>query len=734
MGSATDTKIDWRKHIEAVARRLLGTPNVHSNSRELRYGRKGSISVELNTGVWHQFEPPETGGGTLDLVIHKTNCRTYGEAAEWVKREVLHMKEDKPVSDDLSSDTQTFDYREYHYFDQHGELRYCVRRYMADKKMSQARWNPRNNKWVTGKSCMSGVQRLTYMLPQIIHHADKNQPLFIAEGEKDVEGLAALRIPATCNSGGAGNWPSEISKWFKDHEVIILPDNDDAGLIHARDVAQKLNGIAKRIRILELPGLPHKGDISDWFDAGGTSEELYKLAEQALDWEDFDFGDIAPHWEMDHDHIIGNSQANMRTAITHLEVTLSYNEFSERLLIQGPEGLPLRRLSDAEVNSLYLEIDEKYKFRPTIEFFRTVVENEARHKNFHPVLDYLGGLQWDGKPRIDTWLIDCAGADDNPYVRAVSRRMLIAAVRRVRQPGVKFDEMVVLINRTQGVNKSTALAVLAGDDEWFSADLPLNARTKEVIEQTVGKWIIEASELKGMHDRQHEHLKAFLSRQVDRARAAYGRLTTDRPRQFIIIGTTNEEQFLRDVTGNRRFWPIEIKEFDIEALRRDRDQLWAEGAYLEARDETIRLPPTLWGLAAIEQNRRMVEPDPWVEILCDKLTDRNGDPMTGKIKSEDVRQIIGLPTERRTQRDNIRVGQSMRLNGWEYKQRRFVGKRCWGYARGTEEEQQHQTIHAYRSDDGKHSNVQYDDDLTGRRDAPERKADEPKMPPIRPRD
>src|SRR5439155_19345511 len=123
-------------------------------------------------------------------------------------------------------------------------------------------------------------------------------------------------------------------------------------------------------------------------------------------------------WERDSKNkgIIANSQANIRAAVAELGAALAYDSFAERLLIAGPEGQPQRTLGDAEVDALYLEIDEQFRFRPSEEFLRTVVENEARASSFHPVRDYLDGLKWDGKRRIDTWLVDYGGAEDTDYV------------------------------------------------------------------------------------------------------------------------------------------------------------------------------------------------------------------------------------------------------------------------------------------------------------------------------
>jgi hypothetical protein len=203
------------------------------------------------------------------------------------------------------------------------------------------------------------------------------------------------------------------------------------------------------------------------------------------------------------------NQDNIRLALHKLGIRVSYDSFADRMLIDGLDGQPTRHLGDAELVRLYLLIDKRYDFRPGMDFFTQVISQTARRNSFHPVRDYLADLVWDDTPRLDTWLCTYAGAADTPYVRAVGRLMLVAAVRRVRQPGCKFDEMPVW-ESAQGLNKSQALRLLAVRDEWFSDDLPLNADGKEVIERTRGRWIVEAAELRGLRKGDVEHLKSFL--------------------------------------------------------------------------------------------------------------------------------------------------------------------------------------------------------------------------------
>jgi predicted P-loop ATPase len=255
----------------------------------------------------------------------------------------------------------------------------------------------------------------------------------------------------------------------------------------------------------------------------------------------------------------------------------------------------------------------------------------------------------------------------------------------------------VFENPEQGTNRSTALAILAVDPNWFSDNLPLNVKGKEVIETLRGKWIIEAAELSGMRKTEIEQLKAFLSRQVDRARLSYGRTPAEVPRQCVFVGTTNHEVYLKDTTGNRRYWPVFIVQFDLEALRRDCDQLWAEAAAREASGASIRLDPRLWPVAAVEQAQRTIV-DPFYETLKMHL----GEYSKGKISSECVWEILDVRGGQRTQDLNARLGKAMRDLDWKRANTagtvKIEGKNMMGYVKG--EEPYEPTIWAHRDRDG----------------------------------
>jgi len=385
--------------------------------------------------------------------------------------------------------------------------------------------------------------------------------------------------------------------------------------------------------------------------------------------------------------ILRDSQENIKRALEKSDISLSYDVFACKPMIVYPAlsgETYTGPLIDEVVTRAWLEIDERFNFRPAKDFFYDVVGAVAAKNKYHPILDYLKTLSWDGIPRVDEWIIRSAKAADTPYVRAVSAIVLLAAVRRVTQPGVKYDEMMVLESGEQGLQKSTALRTLCPDEKWFSDDLPLNVDAKQIVERTAGKWIIEASDLSGMHSSQVEHLKGMLSRQVDGpVRLAYGRLPVEQPRQFIIIGTTNSYTYLSDSTGNRRFWPVRVQRFDVSWIKGNREQIWAEAYSREQSGESIRLDPSLYAHATMQQERRRAE-DPW-EVKLDEVFSRD---KKWRITLDEVYAPLGLSIDRRDPRAGERIHKALHKLGFRRMTvRNADGNPTRGFGRDIEEGQ-----------------------------------------------
>jgi predicted P-loop ATPase len=356
--------------------------------------------------------------------------------------------------------------------------------------------------------------------------------------------------------------------------------------------------------------------------------------------------------------ILANKEENIVRALEQLKVDISFDTFAQKskVIYNGFNG----PLEDFVRNRILLDIDKHFYFKPTGETFDMVLLDRAHHNRRHPVHEYLDDLKWDGVPRVDEFFIKHGGAADTEYVRAVTAIMLIAAVRRVRKPGCKLDEMIVL-EGPQGTGKSSALRTLCPNDDWFSDDFPLDADSKEIIECTAGKWIIEAGELSGIRKAQTEHMKLLMSKQWDGpVRMAYARLPIEVPRQFITVGTTNSRTYLKDETGSRRFWPMLVKEFDLAGIAKVRDQVWAEANQREKAGESIRLVKDLYSMAAFQQERRRIE-DPW-EVEIESLF-----PVDKKARAwpELIWETLHIQKEKRDERSWERILKIMTRLGFE---------------------------------------------------------------------
>lgn len=306
---------------------------------------------------------------------------------------------------------------------------------------------------------------------------------------------------------------------------------------------------------------------------------------------------------------------NAKRAIMGLGLVCRYDEFHHRAFIERADGTPPARVDDKAVLMLRDEITAAYGKEFGLVHVGEAIMTLAYLNGFNPVVEMLAGAEalWDGVARLNRLGPDYFHTEKSRLAAACFRKVMIAAVRRARSPGCKFDQILVL-ESPEGWDKSTAWRVLAGDENFSDADI-LSKDAKAVQEELADIWIHEIADLAGLSRADVDHVKAFASRTNDRARPAYGRFLLDQPRQSIEVGTTNAETYLVSITGNRRFWTFKMDaRVDIAALVRDRLQIWGEAAAAEAAGETLVLDEKLWGDAATAQEERRVV-DPWEDEL-----------------------------------------------------------------------------------------------------------------------
>ncbi|TFW54399.1 virulence-associated E family protein [Bradyrhizobium sp. MOS001] len=294
----------------------------------------------------------------------------------------------------------------------------------------------------------------------------------------------------------------------------------------------------------------------------------------------------------------------------------------------------------------------------------------ARKLAFHPVRDYLNQLIWDGRDRLSSWLSYYCGAEQSDYAAQVGRLFMISMVARIFQPGCKSDYMLILEGQ-QGISKSTVCKILGG--EWFSDCLPDVANGgKDLLMHLSGKWLIEIGELSAMSKADSNKLKEFITRESEVYRRPYDRLETEQKRQCVFIGTTNKSTYLRDETGARRFWPVTTTSIDTDALKADRDQLFAQATAEYHRDKKW------WPDSDFERERiaprqeARYDADVWEDLIvshCKTI----GKAMIWEI----ARDALRLDVAKITRADQNRIAAILERIGWVRLSKDSKGNRYW---------------------------------------------------------
>ena len=325
---------------------------------------------------------------------------------------------------------------------------------------------------------------------------------------------------------------------------------------------------------------------------------------------------------------------------------LAYDEFSgdvlKRRLPPGPAAL-LGEWRDIDSSFARIWLEEQYNLSPATLLVDEAIQAVAHLHAVHVVKEYLEPLRWDSKPRLKTLAIRYFGADDNPVHRFVMQAWMVGAVKRIYEPGAKFDNVLVLEGK-QGIRKSTALAVLGGP--WHAESIT-DAGSKDSLMILRGKWIVEFSEFDALGRVETSRIKQHISDSNDVYRPTYGRRAITVQRQNVFAATVNPEKYLRDVTGARRFWPVRCEHIDIDALHRDRDQLWAEALHLYHQDEQTWATPEMTYLTEAQEERFME--DPWEEHVIDCTYGK------AQVLVKDVLSYLRVDVPKQTQSDKNRV-------------------------------------------------------------------------------
>jgi hypothetical protein len=530
--------------------------------------------------------------------------------------------------------------------------------------------------------------------------ADPTLPVIITEGEK--KGLALWRLALQSNGTGKpaflpvalpGVWSFRSTVGARENaqgervpEKGFLPDFDriawagrritilfDANAatnpkVQAapRELARELTRRGAEVWIADLPDAPGVNGVDDCLGVFGLAKalEVLKLAVR-YDWRKelirSDKDKVLP--------IFANAVTALRCAPEWSGV-LAYDQFALSVvaLRETPWGIAdaWSDQDDRRATEWLQRAGIMVKLTETGQAVQTVAGDHA----FHPVREYLDGLEWDKISRIDDWLRLYAGVDPTDLTRAIGARWLISGVARIYEPGCKVDCCLIL-EGPQSIGKSTALSILGG--EWYSDDLA-QLGNKDAALGTRGKWIIELAELDSIARATPSAIKAFISRGTDHFRVPYGRRAYDFPRECIFAGSVNHPAYLRDETGGRRFWPVVCGPMSLDLLRRDRDQLWAEAvARYKLKERWWLDTPELLQEAEFEQSQRY-DDDPWEEPIRAFLATQS---------STSVSQVLGFALDKEvqhwTQQDKNRVAKILQRLNWERYRKRAGSGLEWRY-------------------------------------------------------
>lgn len=621
---------EFSQYAEPAARLLLGEPNptLSTPGKELRYGRRGSLSLDVEKATFYDHEQGE-GWGLLDFIKNRTG---EPNPLAWLEQQGIKA----PANDDRST-IQRRIVACYDYCNEYGEIAYQVVRY-EPKDFRQRQ--PDDTKPGGWNWSIKGVAPLPYRLPDLL--ANPTAPVFVVEGEKDCDTLAQLGLIATCNSGGAKKgghgWPDEISHYFTGRRVVVLPDNDATGKAHAQSVAFKLTRNGAQVQLLNLPGLPEKGDVTDWLNRGGTVAQLLEMASTAPVWQGNqpapepvnDNGQIQTLDQMPTVHPYSwphmsdknqplNTIPNLAHLLAHYRFTVRYDVIRKDIVIRFPGQTASQDNQRETALNEILSLCALNRM-PKSEAAAYLL-NLADANLLNPVMDWITSKPWDGRSRFADLLatVETRADFSRELFALMLRRWLVSAVAAAAKPTGFWSKGVLVFQGEQSLGKTAWFRALLPDTmrDLLKVDAHIDPDSKDSIISAVSHWLVELGELDGtMRKADIARLKGFISQDVDQFRRPYARTEAKYQRRTVFFASVNPEQFLADDTGNVRWWTVPVSKIDHEHSI-DVQQLWAEAfSWFSAgerwwldRDEEAQLN---------ESNRNYEKANPIEELLLSK--------------------------------------------------------------------------------------------------------------------
>jgi putative DNA primase/helicase len=645
-----------------------------------------SLSINLKTGVWSDFASGE-GGGDLISLYAAMNGIEQGEAykqltnghapaalslpARPVKtpdlKIVLPVPSDAPAPK-MVHPTHGVPSASWHYRDAHGATLGYVARYDPPEGRKQiVPWV-----WADGK----GWSMKQFPEPRPLYGLDRltfGARVLIVEGEKAADAAQAIvgeRYAVLTWPGGAQALGKADFTPLHGRKVLLWPDADEPGVACMRKLAERLLPVCAEVKVLDVSDQPDGWDAADcgfdwnafltWarprarlFEVAPPPAPVPAKLAEAPKPSGFGLWDQLGLALNDKGAPLNNLDNVVRAieADPDLKGRIWYDEFLDAIVTtwQGSQ----RRWKDADDVLLQLYMQRHVGLnRIGVQTCHDAALVAAFHDTRNECRDWLESLKWDGVPRVNYLMSEGLGAEENSYTEAVGRCWLISMVARVFKPGCKVDTVPVL-EGSQGAGKSTALRILGG--KWFT-ECHESVLTKDFYGVLQGHMLVEISEMHSFTRAEVERVKGIITCQIDRYRKAYGRNTEDHPRHTVLACTTNRDDWQRDDTGARRFWPIRCGRVDHDWLQRHRDQLFAEAVMLYRGGVSWWDVPTDRQAEETEARRDV---DSWEPVIEHWLYGKTR-VMVTDILSDCLKIEIG----RHDQMVQKRVGRVLRALGW----------------------------------------------------------------------
>jgi len=665
---------------------------------DLRGGRGDSCRVNIKTGVWCEFAggPDEKGGDLISLYarIHgKTQGEAYLDLCEQFRFNHTNPnppalpKQKTPIVPPATSHPPMrhskfgLPVKTWVYRDEAGQPCFYVARYDTPDGKQFLPWTyTSEQRW----------QCKGWPAPRPLYNLDKlaarpKAPVLICEGEKAADAAEELTQGIyVCTTWPNGSKAVSKANWafLRDRNVLIWPDADAPGRAAADQIAQILAPISATVKVLDVTGQPSGWDAADAIEGGWRWDGFKEWAKPRAIKIDVTVsespanvsGSVYAMWEQlglpttTNGSPIINTEAiyKVLTGTPGLNEIVWIDRFHQKILTHGP-----REWTDVDTLELCLKIQSEFGLKRLGDdtVYKTLRILAARNERNEP-RDWMNSLVWDGQARVERFFVDYFGCQESGYVLSASKNWWISLVARIFEPGCQMDNMLILKGK-QGIYKSTALRIIGG--QWY-ANSGHNVLSKDFYQSLQGKLIIEIAELDTFDRASINTIKDVVSNPTDRFRVPYERSPADHPRQCVFVGTTNEDLILKDYTGGRRFWPVEVSKIDIDRIREDRAQLFAEAVHLYKEGHEWHVMPADETAEVQEKNRQY---DEWENYLASYL-EKNY--LLHETTVFDIaKECFGIPIDRIDKLTQMRLARCLSSVGWKNFLVRESGirKRVW---------------------------------------------------------